>query len=39
MNTVLSFIKTIGMEMKQCLLHICDFRVKLSKYSQTVSAL
>lgn len=38
MNTVLLLIKTIGMEMKQCLLYICDFKVKLRKYSQAASS-
>lgn len=37
MDTVLSLIKANGMEIKHCLLDVCDFKVKLSKYSQTVS--
>lgn len=37
MNTVLSLIKTIGTEMKHCILYICDFKVKLSKHSPMLS--
>lgn len=33
----MSLIKTVGMEMKHSILYICDFKVKLSKYSRTVS--
>lgn len=33
----MSPIKTTGVEMIHCILYICDYKVKLSKYSWTVS--
>lgn len=33
----MSLIETISMETKHCILYICDFKVKLSKYSWPMS--